>query len=625
MGAFEGFGVLDQNPVAGCNAGAGHDCSGGRQAQGTRAGNYQYRHSVDQCCFNRRAVEPPAEQGGKGDQQHHRDKYLADLVHQLLDRRLGGLRVLYQADNARQYGLRPQGHGLDNQATFAIDGAAGDFIPRLFRHRQAFATDQGLVGMALAFNHFAIHREPLAGFDQHQIIETQITDGDILFLAVDHAQGAFGAKGFKGADGAGGLALGTAFEIFAQQHQGDHNRRGLEIQMGHAAGFGDGPFIQAQAITGAGAQGDQQVHIARAGLDGFPRGHIKTCAQNKLHRGRQYKLGPGGQHPMDAKRRKQHRQHQRQRQYDSQGQRPAFTVQAFLLIVFGGFFTLVQAGTIAGLSDRVDQQARINLAEQFDMGPLGGEVDADALDPGHLGQGFFYAPCARGAGHATDIQFQAVGGHAIACLLHSLDQCRQALGRRFDTGLFSGQVDADRTYTGHFGQGFFHTPCTAGTGHAINRQIELGGHEQSSSRSYLSIESTLTPWQGQGFLLFVVCRSIFQFGGLEVHTLFTQGDAVFAHIPGLQGELLRGRHQHAGQAAGGLPGEQLEADIDAGGRQVKGQGLLLKQSPGQLVVDVHTHFAVGRHLKAFAGNDQHSVVLIGICPQRHTGKTQKAD
>jgi len=133
--------------------------------------------------------------------------------------------------------------------------------------------------------------------------------------------------------------------------------------MGHGAGFGDGPLVQAQAITGAGAQGDQQVHIARAGLDGFPRGHIKTCAQHELHRGRQYKLGPCRQHPVDTKRRQQHGQYQRQGQDDRQGQRPALTVQALLLIVLGSFFALVQAGAITGLSDRVDQQAGINLTE----------------------------------------------------------------------------------------------------------------------------------------------------------------------------------------------------------------------------------------------------------------------
>ncbi len=108
--------------------------------------------------------------------------------------------------------------------TFAIDCPAGDLVARLLDHRQAFTGDQRFVGMAAAFNHFAVHRKPFAGFDQHPVIELQRADRNVLFEAVDHTQGALRAQCFKGMDGTGGLALGAAFQIFAQQHQCDNHR-----------------------------------------------------------------------------------------------------------------------------------------------------------------------------------------------------------------------------------------------------------------------------------------------------------------------------------------------------------------------------------------------------------------
>ena len=61
---------------------------------------------------------------------------------------------------------RPRyGENPHQQAAFAVDGAAGDFIPGLLGHRQAFTADQRFVGMALAFDDVAVHRKALAGLD----------------------------------------------------------------------------------------------------------------------------------------------------------------------------------------------------------------------------------------------------------------------------------------------------------------------------------------------------------------------------------------------------------------------------------------------------------------------------
>jgi hypothetical protein len=58
-----------------------------------------------------------------------------------------------------------------------------------------------------------------------------------------------------------------------------------------------------------------------------------------------------------------------------------------LLIVLHGLrvVCLVQAGRIASLVNRVDQSGRVDVAQQFNVGPLVGQVDADTLDPGDFG------------------------------------------------------------------------------------------------------------------------------------------------------------------------------------------------------------------------------------------------
>ncbi|MNV25196.1 hypothetical protein D3C71_1162850 [compost metagenome] len=299
MGTLQCFGVLDQNPVACRHAGAGHDRRRRRQAQCARAGDHQHRDGVDQRGFHRCAIQPPADQGCQGNQQHGGHEHLADFIHQFLDRRFCGLGVFHQTDDPRQHGFRTEGLGTHQQPAFTVDRAAGDLVAGLLGHRQALAADQGFVGVALAFNHFAIHREAFAGFDHHQVIEAQGADGDVLLVAIDHPDRPFRAQGFERTDGAGGLALGAAFQVLAQQHQGDHHRRGFEIQMRHAPG-GGGPFVQAQAIPGAGAQGDQQIHVAGPGAHGFPGGDVKPCAEDELHRRGQGELRPGREHPVHA-------------------------------------------------------------------------------------------------------------------------------------------------------------------------------------------------------------------------------------------------------------------------------------------------------------------------------------
>ncbi|MCY1396216.1 hypothetical protein D9M71_111790 [compost metagenome] len=472
VGDFQGFGVLDQDAVTRGDAGAGHDRGGRGQAQGAGAGDHQHGHGVDQRGLDAGAGQQPAHQGGEGDEQDRRDEHLADLVHQFLDRRLGGLGVFHQADDPRQHGFAAQGRGAHQQPAFAVDRAGGDAVAGLLRHRQAFTADQGFIGVALALADFAVGREALAGLDHQQVAKLQGGDGDFFLAAFTQAGGTFRSQGLQGADGGTGLALGAAFQVFAQQHQGDHHRRGFEIQVRHLAGWRRPPLVEAQAVAGAGADGHQQVHVAGAGLHRLPGGAIEARTEDELHRRRQDELDPGRQHPVAAEPFQQHGHHQRQGQGEGEQYRPALTAQAGLGIVDGRPGFVHPAGAVAGAFHGADQGGAVHLAEQLQMGAFAGQVHAHLRHARHLAQRAFHAAGATGAGHAADGQFQALGGNLVARRLDGRHQGRQAVARGLDAGLFSGQVDAGGLHARHLGQGAFDPSSTAGTGHSADGQID---------------------------------------------------------------------------------------------------------------------------------------------------------
>ncbi|KPB77230.1 Uncharacterized protein AC506_2199 [Pseudomonas syringae pv. maculicola str. M6] len=310
MGALQGFCVLDQNAVARRHTRSGHNRCWRREAQRAGAGDHQHRDGVDQCHFQRCTDQQPARQCEEGDNQHGRHKHLADFIHQFLDRCLACLCVFDQTNDARQHRFRTQRGSTNQQATFAIDCTAGDLVTRLFGHRETFTGNQRFVGVAAALEHFAVHWKAFTWLDQHRVAKPKLADRDVLLNAVNQPQGAVRAQCFQGANGAGGLAFGAAFQVLAQQHQGDDHRRCFKIQMRRSARCGMQPLIDAQAITRAGADGDQQVHVTCARAHCFPCGQIKPRAQNELHRCRQCELRPCGQHPVHAQRRQEHRRDQ---------------------------------------------------------------------------------------------------------------------------------------------------------------------------------------------------------------------------------------------------------------------------------------------------------------------------
>ena len=295
---FQRFRVLDQDAVARGDAGADHDRCRRCQAQRAGAGNDQHRDRVQQRLLPVAAGESPAQQGHQRDDQHHRHKHLAHLIHQTLDRCFGSLRVFHHADDARQRGFRTHRQGFHQQQTVAIHRTAGDMRIRALAERQALAGDERFVHLAVAFAHRAIHSDALAGAHHDQVADAHGGQRDFDIHAITAHPRGIRAQRLQRADGSGGFALGAGFQPLAQQHQRDDYGGCLEIQVRHGVGGMRQQQINRQSIRRRRPQRHQQIHVAGASLDRLPARAVETPAEPELHRCRQRPLHPAGQSPV---------------------------------------------------------------------------------------------------------------------------------------------------------------------------------------------------------------------------------------------------------------------------------------------------------------------------------------
>ena len=152
--------------------------------------------------------------------------------------------------------------------------------------------------MTTALAHRAIHRHALAGADDNHIAELDFRQRYVLVLSVAAHPRALRAQRIERANRLSGLMLGARFQPFAEQHQSNHRRRGLEVKMGLRMSGVCEKQINRKSIGSAGAKRHQQIHIAGVSLQRIPTGAIETRAQPELHRRGQRPLQPPRQHPM---------------------------------------------------------------------------------------------------------------------------------------------------------------------------------------------------------------------------------------------------------------------------------------------------------------------------------------
>ena len=161
--------VLYQDATRRRHARTGHNRHGRRQAERTRAGDYQHRDRMDQCNLDTVAMKQPARQCRERDEQYHRHEDGGGAIDQSLDRRLGRLRVFDQPDDPGQHAFSADRPHFDHQSTVAVDRAPRQQIIGPLGDRQRLACEHRLVDLRLAFEHACVGRNALTG-TYHQAI-----------------------------------------------------------------------------------------------------------------------------------------------------------------------------------------------------------------------------------------------------------------------------------------------------------------------------------------------------------------------------------------------------------------------------------------------------------------------
>ena len=139
LGPLKRGGIAEQQ--AGLRPAAYADHDGGRrgQPQGTRAGNHQHRHRMDQPDGGTAGPPPAAKEGQHGQPHHYRHEHAGNAVGQPLDRCLGTLCLRHQPHDFCQLGLVAHAGHAHLERTFDIAGAGVHAGIHGFFHRQAFA------------------------------------------------------------------------------------------------------------------------------------------------------------------------------------------------------------------------------------------------------------------------------------------------------------------------------------------------------------------------------------------------------------------------------------------------------------------------------------------------------
>ena len=234
---LQGGDVLHQDSGAGGGAGTGHDGGGGRQAQGARASDDQRGGGADDGGFQiGTGHQPSAEESEDGDADDGRHEDGADPIHQPLHGGFAHLGVFHQVDHLGQRGILANGTGFDVDEAIDVDRAGGDGIARAFGDGIALAGDKGFVHFGFAAHDLAVGGNAVARSAGDHIADGEFAAGAFGDAAVRLAhQRGVGLQVQQFLNGCRGAALGSRFEMFAEHHQGDDDRRCLEVEVGLVA------------------------------------------------------------------------------------------------------------------------------------------------------------------------------------------------------------------------------------------------------------------------------------------------------------------------------------------------------------------------------------------------------
>ncbi len=215
-----------------------HHCCRSSQPHRTGTGHHQHRDCREHGKGDRRRwpEQQPEEETQQGDQDHQWCENPHHPVCQTLDRQLARLCLLHQPDDLRQHRTLAHRGRPDQQAPFAVHRAAHHRITLFFALRQWLTGEHGRIHMGVAIHDHAIHGQTFPWPDHHLIARHDGADRDLQLGTVAQYMRFLRLQTQQLFDRCGSPPLRQFFQIFTEEHCGNHYRRGVEIDMPGAGG-----------------------------------------------------------------------------------------------------------------------------------------------------------------------------------------------------------------------------------------------------------------------------------------------------------------------------------------------------------------------------------------------------
>ena len=402
-GGLQRLGVADEDAVAGRDPQRHRDHRRSGKPERAGAGYHQHRHRRQNRGGGIAGDQPPAGQGQRRRRRDEAGEPAGYAVGEALDARLGGLGMADEGDHPPQHRLRPHRGGADDEHAVESEGAAGDGVAGAARSRHGLAADHRLIHRRPSGFDRTVHRDALAGAYPHQIAATNALQRHALLAAVGtEARRQCGAQGGEGSDRPAGSPPRPRLQPLAGDHQRDHQRRRLEL--GHPA---NDKLPESEPVGGAGAEGDQNVHVGAAAPQSVPGTAVEAGTGPELDRSRQQRHQPAGQ-------RHQHVRQQRQAERRRGGEDDKGTAR-LVRCRFGGVLLRQRPGAEPGplhRRDEIDKADDGGIERHF--GPFRRQADHRRHHPRPPPQHPFQPCHASGATHAGNGENGAGGGGAVS-------------------------------------------------------------------------------------------------------------------------------------------------------------------------------------------------------------------
>ena len=251
------------------------------------------------------AIDHPAGERRDREREHHRHEDRAHRVRELLDRGARALGIAHQpgdplhgAVGADMLGAEPEGAG-------AVDRAAEDGVARPLLDRQALAGEHRLVEGAGALEDLAVDRHPFARAHEHEVAHDDLSPrAGRCSRPSRSTRAVFGCRSARARSAAEVCRLARDFERVADQHERDDEEHRLVVDVGGDAARREHVRRDRRQHRvgegGAGAHGDERVHVGGVVPEGLPGAHVEVAAGPGHHRGRQGEEPPAQHVAVDA-------------------------------------------------------------------------------------------------------------------------------------------------------------------------------------------------------------------------------------------------------------------------------------------------------------------------------------